>query len=174
MNRQLDDGVRSVRRIIADLRPSILDHLGLLTAIDWRLDEFREQTGIQCILTIPENKVVMDENRDIVVFRIIQEALTNISLHSKATHVTLDVETDADKLMMKITDNGCGITKAQIHKPGKYGVLGMHERARHFDGEVIIDSHPGKGVTLVLNMPLRSPSTPFVKKRSRRLEDLHD
>jgi PAS domain S-box-containing protein len=174
MNQNLDDGVRSIRRIIADLRPSILDHLGLLTAIDWRLDEFKEQTGMQCVLSIPNNKVEMDENRDIVVFRIMQEALTNISLHSKATHVTLNVETDSDSLMMKITDNGCGMTKAQLHKPGKYGILGMHERALHFGGKVAIDSHPGKGVTLVLNMPLRSPSTPFVKRRGRRMGDLHD
>jgi PAS domain S-box-containing protein len=156
MNRHLDDGVQSVRRIIADLRPSILDHLGLLAAIDWKFDGFKEQTGIQCILTVPESEVVMDEGRDIVVFRIMQEALTNIALHSRATLVTLDVETDKNKLIMKITDNGCGMTTAQNHKPGKYGILGMHERARHFGGEVKIVSHPGKGTTLVLNMPLTS------------------
>ncbi len=156
MNRYLDDGIGSVRKIIADLRPSILDHLGLLAAIDWKLDEFREQNGIQCVLTIPENNIVMDENRDIAVFRIMQEALTNIALHSKATHVTLDVETGANSLIMKITDNGCGMTKAQMHKTGKYGILGMHERARHFGGEITIDSNPGKGTTLVLKMHLKS------------------
>ncbi|HEY8035614.1 MAG TPA: PAS domain S-box protein [Methylobacter sp.] len=157
MNRHLDDAIGSVRKIIADLRPSILDHLGLLAAIDWKLDEFREQNGIQCVLNAPKNNIVMDESRDIAVFRIMQEALTNIALHSGATNVTLDVETDANSLMMKMTDNGCGMAKAQMHRPGKYGILGMHERARHFGGTVIISSNPGKGTTLVLSMPLKSP-----------------
>jgi PAS domain S-box-containing protein len=157
MNRHLDDAIGSVRKIIADLRPSILDHLGLLAAIDWKLDEFREQNGIQCVLNAPKNNIVMDESRDIAVFRIMQEALTNIALHSGATNVTLDVETDANSLMMKMTDNGCGMAKAQMHRPGKYGILGMHERARHFGGTVTISSNPGKGTTLVLSMPLKSP-----------------
>jgi len=156
MNLHLNDGIGSVRKIIADLRPSILDHLGLLAAIDWKLDEFRRQNGIQCALTVQENDVVMDEGRDIAVFRIMQEALTNIAQHSGASHVTLDVETDANNLMMKITDNGCGMTKAQMHKSGKYGILGMHERARHFGGEVVIVSDPGKGTSLVLHMHLKS------------------
>lgn len=169
MNRYLDDGIGSVRKIIADLRPTILDHLGLLAAIDWKIDEFREQNDIQCILTAPENNIAMDEGRDIAVFRIMQEALTNIALHSRATHVTLDVETSENSLMMKMTDNGCGMTKAQMQKSGKYGILGMHERARHFGGEVEIVSEPGKGTTLVLNMHLKSPSSPCVKEG-----DFHD
>lgn len=156
MSRQLDDAIGSVRRIIADLRPSILDHLGLLAAIDWKLDEFRQQTGMQCVLTMPENNIAIDDGTDIAIFRIMQEALTNIALHSRATRVTLDVETDTNSLAMKITDNGCGMTEAQMHKPGKYGILGMHERARHCGGEIAIDSKPGKGTTLVLNMRLKS------------------
>lgn len=159
MSRHLDDGIQTVRKIIADLRPSILDHLGLLAAIEWKLDEFKEQSGIQYALTVPENNILMDESRDIAVFRIMQEALSNIALHSGATKVTLDVEAGTNSLMMKITDNGCGMTKAQMHKPGQYGILGMHERARHFGGEVIIASSPEKGTTLVLNMHLKSPES---------------
>jgi PAS domain S-box-containing protein len=161
MNRYLDNGIGSVRKIIADLRPTILDHLGLLAAIEWMLDEFREQNGVQCIFTVSENNIVMEESRDIAVFRIIQEALTNISLHSGATKVTLDVETGINSLMMKITDNGCGMTEAQRRKSGKYGILGMHERARHFGGEVTINSEPGKGTTLMLNMQLTSTESDY-------------
>jgi PAS domain S-box-containing protein len=156
MNRLLGDAIGSVRRIIADLRPSILDHLGLLAAIDWKLDEFSGQNGIQCALTVPEDNIVMDENKDIAVFRILQEALNNIALHSAATKVTVDVATDANSLSMTITDNGRGMTKAQMDKPGKYGILGMHERARHLGGKVTITSQPGKGTVLVLNVHLKS------------------
>ncbi|MGZ4955709.1 MAG: PAS domain S-box protein [Methylobacter sp.] len=156
MNRHLKDAIQSVRKIITDLRPSILDDFGLLAAIEWKIDGFRQQTGMQCVLTEPKDDIVMDKNRDIAVFRIMQEALTNITLHSGATKVTIDVETGTNKLIIKITDNGCGMTKAQMHNPGKYGILGMHERVRHLGGDLAIVSSPGKGTTLVLNMPLNS------------------
>jgi PAS domain S-box-containing protein len=156
MNRHLDDAIGVVRKIMADLRPSILDHLGLLAAIDGKIDEFRQQTGMHCVLTVPEKVIVMDESRDITVFRVMQEALTNIAAHSRATQVTIDVEADAQHLIIKITDNGDGMTKEQMHQPRKYGILGMHERARHFRGKITIVSHPGKGTTLVLKMPLTS------------------
>jgi signal transduction histidine kinase len=155
MSQHLDDGIQTIRKIIADLRPDILDHLGLIAAIEWKLDEFRQQTGIQCLLTVPKKNTLINEERDIAVFRILQEALTNIAKHSKATKVTLEVETQANNLTMKITDNGCGMAEAQMHVPGKFGILGMHERARHFGGEVKISSHPQKGTTLTLKMPLK-------------------
>ena len=159
MNRQLDNAIQTVRKVISDLRPSILDHLGLLAAIDWKIDEFRQQTGMQCVLTVPENNIVMEENRDIAVFRIMQEALTNIALHSGASKVTLDIETDKNSLIMTITDNGRGITKTQMHQTGKYGILGMQERARHFGGAITIIGNPEKGSSLMLNMPLKSPES---------------
>jgi PAS domain S-box-containing protein len=156
MNRHLEDAIQSVRKIITDLRPSILDHLGLLAAIDWKIDEFMQQTGMQCVLNEPEDEIVIDKNRDIAVFRIMQEALANIALHSGASKVTIDVETGANKLTIKIADNGCGMTKSQMRTPGKYGILGMRERARYFGGNVTIVSSPGKGSTLTLDMPLNS------------------
>ncbi|MGZ4989643.1 MAG: PAS domain S-box protein [Methylobacter sp.] len=159
MNMHLKDAIESVRKIITDLRPSILDDFGILAAIEWKIDEFRQQTGMQCVLTVSKENIVIDKNRDIAIFRIIQEALTNIALHSEATKVTVDIEGDANNLIMKITDNGCGMTKAQMHSSGKYGILGMHERARHFGGELTIVSSPGKGTALELKMPLNSPES---------------
>lgn len=174
MSRYLDDGIGSVRKIIADLRPTMLDHLGLLAAIDWKLDEFREQHDIHCVLTLPENDIVMDQNRDIAVFRIMQEALTNIALHAGASKVTINVEADADRLTMTITDNGDGMSKAKQHQPGKYGILGMHERARHFGGEITIVSNPGAGTTLMLNMPLKSPLIPLNRPSKPKAGDFYD
>ena len=156
MSGHIDDAIQTTRKIITDLRPSILDHLGLYAAIDWKFDEFRKQTGMQCVLKLPENNIKMDKSRDIAIFRIMQEALTNIAFHSKASKVKLAVNADANSLMMQITDNGCGMAIAKMRNHGKYGILGMHERARHFGGKITIASHPGNGTTLVLVMPLKS------------------
>lgn len=155
MNDYLGTAIVSFRKILTDLRPDLLDHLGLLAAIEWKISEFTKQTGIQFVLTIPENDIVMEEKRNIAVFRIMQEALNNIHQHAKATQVIFDIEMNEKGLKMEITDNGCGmITTEKIHQAGKYGILGMQERARHFGGKVIITSYSNKGTTLSLEMPI--------------------
>lgn len=163
INKHIDDAIASVRKIIADLRPSILDHLGLFAAIDWKIDEFRRQTGMHCAITLPE-QVVIDERLSVTVFRVMQEALTNIAVHSRATRVRLDVAINEQNLIMTIADNGEGMTQEQLSQPGRYGVLGMQERAGHFGGSVMIDSQPGKGTRLVLNMPLKSTSASLLQR----------
>lgn len=155
MNQHLNGAIVSFRRIIADLRPNILDHLGLLAAIDWKISEFSQQTGIQFVLTLPEHDIAIEEKRNIAVFRIMQETLNNIYVHAKATQVFFDVEMDEKDLVMRITDNGCGMTDEQMHEVGKYGLLGMQERARHFGGKVLVVSQPGKGTAVTLEMPIK-------------------
>lgn len=156
MTQHVDDAIQTVRKIMTDLRPSILDHLGLLAAIDWHIEEFREQTGIECTLTLPEDPVEIDEKRSTAVFRIMQEALTNIVLHAIATWASIDISVSDGVLLMRIADNGCGMTPAQMNKSGRYGIQGMHERARYFGGELTLDCRPGQGTLLSLRMPLQS------------------
>ncbi len=162
MNGQLDVALHTITHITEELRPSVLDHFGLLAAVEQKIKDFRQQTGIACNLILPEQPVKMDKHRDIAIFRIVEEALANIALHAKATKVNLTVETDGERLRVKITDNGCGMTDAKMHQPGKYGISVMQERARQLGGKVTFDSHTRKGTTLLLTMPLRplKESTP--------------
>jgi PAS domain S-box-containing protein len=158
MEQHIGDAIKSLRRIINDLRPSILDHLGLLAVIDWQVQEFQQQTGIHCILTLPEEDIDLDEKKSTAVFRIMQAALANINLHAKATQVSIEIITEQDNLIMKITDNGCGMDFLKMNKLERYGIKGMIERARHFAGEVSLISNPGEGTMLMLQIPLTLPA----------------
>ena len=150
MQQHIDDAIHTVQKIATDLRPSILDHLGLTAAIEWQIENFRQQTGLECHLNIPDQAIDIDEQRATAIFRIIQESLTNISRHAHANQVNLDIRFIDNKLSLSITDNGIGMTTLQMNNPEKFGIQGMHERARHFGGELSIDSSPGKGCTVRL------------------------
>ncbi len=156
MHQQIDNAIHTVQQIATDLRPSILDHLGLSAAIEWQIDNFRQQSGLTCHLSIPEQAIEIDEQRATAIFRITQESLTNIIRHAHATTVKLDIQAIDNKLSLSITDNGKGMTILQMNNPEKFGIQGMHERAKHFGGEFSIKSSPGKGCTMTLifhNMP---------------------
>lgn len=156
MTEQVDDAIQTVRKIITDLRPSILDHLGLLAAIEWHLEKICQQTQMKCLLTMPEHPIDIDDKHSMAVFRIMQEALTNIIRHSMATVVIIKISVSRNNLQMYILDNGCGMTQAQINKHDHYGIKGMHERARYFGGELKLDGRPGQGVLLSLSMPIQA------------------
>lgn len=153
MKQHVDDAMQTVREIATALRPSILDHLGLVAAIEWQLDKFKQQTGIGCTLLTSQSTIEVDEQPATAIFRIVQEALTNISRHAHATEVTVNIHPlDAD-LLLTITDNGCGMNQSQMHKLDQYGILGMHERVRHFCGTLTIDSAPDAGTRIEVRMP---------------------
>lgn len=156
MTQQIEDGIETVKRIITDLRPSILDHLGLLAAIEWQVENFRRRTGIACLLTLPDKDLMLEANRSTAIFRITQEALTNVLLHAKAKQVAIVIQFADDSLLLTIQDDGCGIAPALNNKSGGYGIHGMRERARHFGGQLSVDSRPGSGTTVKLSMPLQT------------------
>lgn len=147
-------GLQTVKRIITDLRPSILDHLGLLAAVEWLVENFRQRTGIHCVLTIPEIELTIDADRSTAVFRILQEALTNILLHAYADEVRIDIKVYEHELVLRVKDNGCGIKTPHKQSQKSYGIEGMKERARCFNGNLIIKSPPKHGTTIELHMPL--------------------
>lgn len=153
MKQHVNDAMQTVREIATALRPSILDHLGLVAAIDWQLDQFKQQTGIDCRLLSSQNTIEVDEQPATAIFRIVQEALTNISQHAHATEVSVNIHTRDADLLLTITDNGCGMNQSQMHKLGRYGILGMHERVRHFGGTLTIDSAPDAGTRIEVRMP---------------------
>ena len=152
--RQIDETIESVRAIASDLRPAVLD-LGLIAAVEWQLQEFRRRTGIAYKLKFSEEDIPLDNDRATAVFRIIQESLTNVFRHAKASEITLKLEKKDDVLKIRISDNGIGIAQDSIEKARAFGIAGMRERVRLLDGTLTIRSRPGHGVLIMVNIPLK-------------------
>lgn len=153
--RQLIDRTMVVMREIAtDLRPSILDNLGLIAAIEWQAETFQERTGIACSINADFDDKGIPDNLATAVFRILQESLTNVLKHSEATEVRISITENAGRLLMSIHDNGNGVSEDSINKPHALGVVGMRERALAFSGEVDIRNAPDGGAIVSLTIPL--------------------
>jgi signal transduction histidine kinase/ligand-binding sensor domain-containing protein len=158
MGTLLDDTLRSVRRMAGNLRPVMLDDLGLASAVDWQAKEFQQRTGIPTHVDIAYEDSVLSKNTSTEVFRIFQELLTNIARHAGATAVDIRLEARDGILMMQVTDNGCGIAMDAQRKPEGLGILGMEERARRAGGTMEIESSVGHGTTVRVSIPLKEPA----------------
>jgi PAS domain S-box-containing protein len=152
----INDGVRSVRKICSGLRPGILDDLGLAAAIEWQASEFASRTRIPCQVSVPPADLRLDGDRATAVFRIFQEALTNVIRHAEARAVRVSLYQEDGELVLIVEDDGKGFYEAKISGP--LGLLGMKERAQMCGGEVQISSSPGKGTTVTVRVPLLSMS----------------
>ena len=159
MEQQVNEGIQTVKKIITDLRPSILDHLGLFPAIEWQVESFRKRTGIHCLLTMPDIDLKLEQTRITAIFRIVQETLTNIIAHSKASEVVINIEISGNDLVLTINDNGVGMPPIQQGSPSGYGIQGMRERALYFGGEINFTSSPETGTTMLLQIPLKQTMT---------------
>lgn len=149
----VDSLIDSVRKIATDLRPGILDHLGLFPAIEWQIKQFRLRTKICCTYTLEEADLTFDKNETSIVFRIMQEILTNITRHSEAKHVHVLLTRKNRDFVMEVTDNGVGFDPGESYLLSSLGLIGMKERALSIGGEIQISSHPGKGTTVRLLLP---------------------
>ncbi|MCX6151324.1 MAG: histidine kinase [Ignavibacteriales bacterium] len=150
----LDDSVESVQRITSKLRPGILDELGLIPAIEWQAQEFHTRTGINFEWLLPKEEILLEQEKATAIFRIFQEALTNVARHANATRVRIYLEELKNNFILEITDNGKGITMNQINDPKSLGILGMKERALLLGGEVIIKSTMERGTTVKVEIPI--------------------
>ena len=155
MSTLIDSTVHSVKRIISELRPRLLDDFGLAAAIEWQVEEVVERTGIQCDIELEPEDIVLDEARSIAVFRIFQEALTNITRHAHATRVRVSLKENAFAVKMRVSDNGKGISKKQLSGLQSFGLIGMRERAHTFGGKLIISGTRGGGTTLDVSIPIQ-------------------
>ena len=154
MRLSVDQLTSKVQRIAADLRPPLLDQVGLIAAIEWQVAEFGKRSGLECFMMLNEAIDPLDPHLATTVMRIIQEALTNVARHSKATEVSVSLCKRDGNMLLEISDNGCGITAEQLTAPKAYGMIGMQERARSCRGELEIAGEPGRGTTLHLTVPL--------------------
>jgi len=154
MSDLIDTTIQTVRRISSELRPGILDDLGLVATIEWQLQEFQTRSGIQGKLVSAPEETTLDADGATAAFRIFQEILTNVARHAQATQVEVTLEESAAFLTLQVQDNGRGMTESEIHSPKSIGLLGMQERARLRAGEVQFQGTPGKGTTVTLHLPL--------------------
>jgi len=148
--------IETVRRVITDLRPSVLDQLGVWAALEWYADQIAQRTGLRCDVRIAPRAqdTELDPERSTMLFRIVQEALTNVVRHAEASTVTISAERDGDTLALEVRDNGKGIDTDRLLNRESWGILGMHERTRRFAGELKIQGVPGQGTSLQLRLPL--------------------
>lgn len=152
----LDTTVSAVRRISSELRPAVLDSLGLLAAIEWQSEEFKSRMGIDCESFITVDKINLQQQQTTAVFRILQESLTNVKKHSNATRVTITFTQDDGNYILEIKDNGKGVCTEDFQKENSFGLLGMKERAHLFGGTVDIKGESGKGTTVTVIIPINN------------------
>jgi signal transduction histidine kinase len=154
MGKLIDSTVQTVRKIATGLRPEMLDDMGLIAAVGWQAKEFQKRTGIRCRVKLPP-EVKLDIDVSTTMFRIFQEILTNVARHSRATRVDIDLEIGAEHVALEVADNGVGITDNDRSGKKSLGLLGMHERALLFGGDVQIVGTPSHGTRVSVSIPLK-------------------
>jgi signal transduction histidine kinase len=153
MSDLVDSTIHTVRRVATELRPGLLDDLGLMAAIEWQAEEFAKRTGIDCELYLSNEEIVLDRDLATTAFRIFQETLTNVARHAEATRVRVELEDKPEELVLVVCDNGKGIAESQISGSKSLGLIGMRERARVWGGDVALQGVPGQGTTVTVRIP---------------------
>lgn len=173
MSQHIDSTIQAVRRIATELRPGILDDLGLVAAIEWQANEFQTRTGIACTVTstLEDSDTLQDADLNTAVFRIFQETLTNVLRHANATQITINTTAIRGEAVLTVRDNGRGILPDEITNRRSIGLLGMEERAALLGGRFAIAGEPGRGTTVTVSIPLVRPhqtANPFHENPDRR------
>lgn len=150
---RVDETIQAVRRISTELRPAILDAVGLVAAIEWAADEFAARTGAEFRLDLPPGDITMDENRATALFRIFQETITNVARHADATEVRVRLEQTDSHLSLEVQDNGRGASEEELSGGGSLGILGMRERARLLGGDLTITGARSAGTIVKVRIP---------------------
>jgi signal transduction histidine kinase len=153
MEKQIDLGIETVRKICSDLRPHVLERLGLQAGIDWYVRGFEKRTGIRCTASTLQEVPELDKDLSLVLFRVLQEAMTNVVRHAGATHVRVQLEDKGDRLVLKVKDNGKGISREDVDNPSSFGIIGIRERIRFRGGKLTIVGTPGRGTTVKISIP---------------------
>ena len=157
MTQLLNNAVGVTRRIISDLHPTIIDDLGLVAALEWQGMQFNKRTGIVCEVICADDKDderKLDKSIAINLFRIFQEALTNVSRHSGASRVNVEFVQDDEEIILSISDNGCGLPEQHVIAQKSYGMRGMRERVAQLEGQIKFDRSPGGGLRVTVILPL--------------------
>jgi PAS domain S-box-containing protein len=160
METLLEQTVAATRRIAADLRPLMLDDLGLVPAVEWLAENFAQRNGIPCELALNRTELELPSSHATAVFRIVQESLANVAKHARASRVDVAIEHTGTELVLSIRDDGSGFSPQAPRKPNSYGLLGLRERASLLGGEASVTSAPGQGTHVAIRLPLTPPRAP--------------
>jgi len=152
--------IRTVRKIATDLRPGILDELGVVAAIKWMAKNFQNRTGISCKVTVQGADNISDSARSTAIFRVVQEAMTNVMRHAAASQVIVSLEKKDDTLVLEVRDNGIGIKEERIFHSKSLGLVGIRERVLMLGGEASISGKPGEGTIVRAIFPMDKRATP--------------
>jgi signal transduction histidine kinase len=147
--------MKSVKRIYSGLRPEILDELGIVEAIRWQCQEFELRNKIECRAVLDVESLDVDRNFSIALYRIVQEALTNVAKHANAKRVEVLLSQSEETLLLSITDNGIGISLDSETQPGALGIIGLRERVRFLNGKFVLSGKPGKGTRVLVTVPVK-------------------
>jgi len=156
MAKLVDAAVAATRKIVTDLRPSVLDDLGLAAALRWQGAEFTRHGGAKVQVEASDSEPAMSREVALTLFRIFQETLTNVARHAQASEVAVKLTTSDGAFVLQIQDDGVGLSDEDLVKPSSHGIRGMRERARQFGGDISVSSKPGGGTTLVVTVPRES------------------
>jgi signal transduction histidine kinase len=153
---QMDTMVKTVRRISTELRPGMLDDLGLAASIEWLAHDFEKRTGIMCLVTVAAPDAPLPRAPSLTLFRIFQEALTNVQRHAKAQLIEVRLEATPEALTLQVHDDGRGIQAGEVAGLHSLGLLGMRERAQRLGGTFDIRGVPGDGTIVTVTIPVKS------------------
>jgi PAS domain S-box-containing protein len=160
MQHMLDTTVKATRRISSDLRPLMLDDLGLIPAAEWLVNNFTQRHGIHCRFAVDPPDLDLQDPHATAIFRIMQESLTNVARHAHASNVDITLDGSNGEITLRVRDNGCGFAPADPRKPNSFGLVGLRERVYLLDGEITVDTAPGKGATIEVRIPMPQGAAP--------------
>ncbi|MFO7525875.1 MAG: PAS domain S-box protein [Ignavibacteriaceae bacterium] len=152
----INQTIKTIQRIGTELRPKLLDDLGLISALEWQTDEFQKRSGIECTINMDNEEIQLDSKVSLSVFRIFQEALTNIARHSNATNVDIDIKVQNSTFILSVADNGVGIPFEKLNASNSIGITGMKERADIVGGSVDFIIEKSKGTKVLVSVPFDS------------------
>jgi len=156
MQEYIDNTCQNTNRLSVEMRPSILNHLGLIAVIRWEVKEYQNRTGTICDIVLDQKKIPLDWDCSTAVFRIFQKLLSNMERHSEATRMMVSFTEKDGTLELMVMDNGKGITKEQINNPNSWGITEINERVEFLGGEIEIKGIPDKGTTITVRIPLQA------------------
>jgi PAS domain S-box-containing protein len=160
MEALIDQTIETARRVSSMLRPAILDDIGLAAAIRWQTRDFEQRTGVACELDLPADGPSIASPIALSMFRIVQEALTNVARHAQAHHVRIGLSVDPDNAVLTLADDGRGVTAEELERPTSLGIVGIRERALAVGGQVTISGSAERGTTLTVRVPMAAGQAP--------------